>query len=66
MFFKCLLRHGVVRVFVSLCLLVLYGPFCHGALKLDISSLFTNSFFEHLFNLYYYVLNSVILLSLVL
>ena len=32
--------------------LVLYGPFCHGALKLDISTLFTTFVFEHLFNLY--------------
>jgi len=27
----------------------LYGPFCHGALNLDISALFT-TVFEHLFN----------------
>jgi len=43
-FSKWLLRHGVVHVFVSFCVLVLYGPFCHGALKLDISTLFTTFF----------------------
>ena len=32
----------------------LYRPFCHGALKLDIKQ---HSFFEHLFNLYYYRIN---------
>jgi len=32
----------------------LYGPFCHGAIKLDISTSFTTFFFEHLFNVYYY------------
>ena len=31
-----MLRHGVVRVFVSFCVLVNYGPFCSGALKLHI------------------------------
>ena len=29
---------------VVLCVWVLYGPFCHGALKLDISTLFTTFF----------------------
>jgi len=43
MFSKCLLRHDVVRVFVS-SLVFLYGPFCHGALKHDISTLFTTFF----------------------
>ena len=42
---------------VSLCCSVcwfLCRPFCHGALKPDISTLFTTFFFfEHLFNLYY-------------
>jgi len=42
MFSKCLLLHDVVRVFVSS--LVLYGPFCHGALKHDISTLFATFF----------------------
>ena len=46
---KYLLRHGVVRVFVSFSVLV----FCHGALKLDISKCLQHSLFEHLFNLYY-------------
>jgi len=32
------------RVFVSSLVLVLYGPFCHGALKHDISTLFTTFF----------------------
>jgi len=32
----------------------LYGPFCHGAQKLDLSTLFTTFIFlEHLFHLYY-------------
>ena len=44
MFSKCLLRHDVVRVFVSSLVLVLYGPFCHGALKHDISTLFKTFF----------------------
>ena len=44
MFSKCLLRHDVVRVFVSSLVLVLYRPFCHGALKHDISTLFTTFF----------------------
>ena len=42
-FSKWLLRHGVLRAFVSLCVLE-YGPFCHGARKLDISTLFTTIF----------------------
>ena len=42
-FSKCLLRHGVLCVFVSFCVF-LYGPFCHGALKLDISMLFITFF----------------------
>jgi len=32
--------------------LFLYEPFCYGALKLDISTLFTTFFFAHLLNLY--------------
>jgi len=44
MFSKCLLRHDVVRVFVSSLVLFLYGPFFHGALKHDISTLFTTFF----------------------
>jgi len=35
-FSKCLLRHGVVRVFVSFYVLVFVRAFCHGALKIDI------------------------------
>ena len=38
--------------FVMLCVF-LYGPFCHGAHILDLSTLFTTFFFEHLFNLFY-------------
>ena len=34
--------------FVMFCVF-LYGPFCHGAHKLDLSTLFT-TFFEHLFH----------------
>jgi len=35
---KCMLRLVAVRVlYCSLCLFV-YGPFCHGALKLDLST----------------------------
>jgi len=36
----------------SVCLL-LYEPFCHGAHKLDMSTLLHHFFSEHLFNLYY-------------
>jgi len=43
-FSKCQSRHGVLRVFVSFCVLVLCGPFCHGALKPDISTLFKTFF----------------------
>ena len=39
---KCLLRHDVVRVLCRS--LFVYGPFCHGALKHDISTLFTTFF----------------------
>ena len=38
------MRHVVVRVFVSFCVLVFYGPFWHGAHRLDISTLFTTLF----------------------
>jgi len=41
---KCLLRHDVVRVFVSFLVLVFVRAFCHGALKHDISTLFTTFF----------------------
>ena len=45
MFSKCLLRHDVVRVFgVVPWVIFLYGPFSHGALKHDISTLFTTFF----------------------
>ena len=37
--------------FVMFCVF-LFGPFCHGAHKLDLSTLFTTFFFEHLFHLY--------------
>jgi len=40
---ECLLRHGVIPVLCcSGCWFT--GPFCHGALKLDISTLFTTFF----------------------
>jgi len=38
LFPKCLLRLGVVLLF---CVLVNYEPFCHGAFKIVISTLFT-------------------------
>ena len=44
LFPECLLRHGVLRGFVCSVRWFLYGPFCHGALKLDISTLFTTFF----------------------
>jgi len=40
-FSKCL---GVLRVFVLFCVFFVYGPFCHVALKLDMSTLFTTIF----------------------
>jgi len=43
-FSKCLLRHGVVHVLCRSVCLFLYRPFCHGALKLYISTLFTTFF----------------------
>ena len=43
-FSKCLLHHGVVHDLCRLCVSFLYGPFRHGALKLDISTLFTAFF----------------------
>jgi len=46
LFSKCMLRHGVLRVLCRSVSLVLYGPFCHGALKHCLQ----NSFFKHLFN----------------
>ena len=42
--------------FVMFCVF-LYGPFCHGAHKLDLSTLFSTFFFEHIFHLYYNWLN---------
>ena len=41
------------QCFVMFCVF-LYGPFCHGAHKLDLSTLFTTFFFEHLLHLYYW------------
>jgi len=49
----------VFMFYVFLCCSVcwfLYGPFCHGALKLDISTLFTTFFSKHFFILYYYLI----------
>ena len=40
--------------FVLFYVFVLYGLFCHGAFKLDLSTLFTTFFFERLFNLYWH------------
>jgi len=48
---KCLLLLSVLRVFVLFCVFVLHGSFCHGAVTLDISTLFT-PLFEHIFSLY--------------
>ena len=38
--------------FVLFCVFVLGWPFCHGTLKLDMSTLLTTFFVEHHFNLY--------------
>ena len=38
---ECLLRHVVLCVLWLPMCLYLYGPFCHGALKLDLSTLIT-------------------------
>jgi len=43
-FTKCLLRHGVLRVLCRYVCKFLDGPFCHCALKVDISTLFTRFF----------------------
>jgi len=43
-FLKCMWRHGILRVLCRSVCWFLYGPFCHGALKLDISTLFTTFF----------------------
>ena len=40
-FSKCLLHLDVIRVLSCSVCWFLYGTFCHGALKLDISTLFT-------------------------
>jgi len=41
---ECLLHLDFLGVFVFVVCLFLYGPFRHGALKLDISTLFTTFF----------------------
>ena len=43
--------------FVMFCVL-LYGPFCHGAQKLELTTFFTTFFFEHLFHLYGPLINA--------
>jgi len=43
-FSKCLLRHSVLGVLCRSVCWFLYGPFCHSALKFDISTLFTTFF----------------------
>ena len=43
-FSECLLRFGVHVILCCPVCLFLYGPLCHGALKLDMSTLFTTSF----------------------
>ena len=43
-FCKYMLLHGVVRVLCRSVCYFLYGPFCYGVLKLDISTLFTTFF----------------------
>ena len=60
---KCLLC--LVDLLVSCCssCAFLHGPFCHGALKLDLSTVFTTFFrFEHLFNLtfHYFELETLV------
>ena len=52
-YLECLLRPVVLCVLCCSMCLFLYGPFCHGAIKLDQSRLFTTFLFEHIFNLYY-------------
>ena len=41
---KCLLRLDVLRVLCSAMCLFLYGPICHGAIKLDLSTWFATCF----------------------
>ena len=43
-FSKCMLRHCVLRVFVSFCMLVFVRAILLCALNLDISTLFTTLF----------------------
>jgi len=43
-FSECLLRIGVLHVFVLFCVCLYEQAICHGALKLDISTLFTTFF----------------------
>ena len=49
---KRLLRPVVLRVLCCSMCAFWYWPFCHGAHKLDLSTLFSAFFFEHLFSLY--------------
>jgi len=49
-FSKCLLRHGVLRVFVSICVLVLVRAFVMVPLNMTYLHCLQHSFFEHLLN----------------
>ena len=48
---KCLLRHGVLRVFVSFCVSFCTGNFVMVPINLTYLHCFQHSLFEHLFNL---------------
>ena len=55
-FSKCLLRHDVVRVFVSFCVLIFFTRhFVMVPLNLTYLHCLQHSLFEHHFNLYYYL-----------
>jgi len=43
-FSECLLRHRVLHILCRSVCWFLYGPVCHGFLKLDISTMFTTFF----------------------
>jgi len=52
-FSECLLRHDVVRVFVSFCIGFCTGHFVMVPLNLTYLHYLQHSLFKHLFNLYY-------------
>jgi len=51
---ECLLRLEVLRACVLFCCF-LYGPFCHGALKLDMLTVLTTLCFLHISSIYIYI-----------